>query len=246
MSPSPVTRRAVALIHRKPVHYQVRRSRRARSLGLHVSSGKGLEVVLPWRWTLDDVSRALDEHADWIDRQVDRFDVRHGPTVRELTTGDRVLVLGEPRELRLESLEGGRRRGRVIAEGDALRVLLAPEDRLDPRPALERWLRNLARTHLKARVRDLSRAHGFAPDKVIVGERTTRWGSCSGRGNLSFCYRLVMAPPEVIDAVVLHELCHLRHLNHGPRFHALLDRLCPDHAVRMAWLRDHHDELVIR
>ncbi|MBU0741146.1 M48 family metallopeptidase [bacterium] len=245
MSPTTAARRSVALIHNKPVHYQVRRSRRARSLSLHVSHHKGLEVVLPWRWTLTDVDRALDEHADWIDRQVDQYDVRRGPAVRELTTGHRVLVFGEPCALRLEALDGSRRRGRVSAENGSLRVRLAPEDRLDPRPALELWLRKLARTHLKARVRDLSAAHGFSPGKVIVGERTTRWGSCSSRGNLSFCYRLVMAPPAVIDAVVCHELCHLTHLNHGPRFHALQDRTCPDHRRLMAWLREHHDEMVI-
>jgi len=245
LSPTTTTQRTVALIHNKPVHYQVRRSRRARSLSLNVTQRKGLEVVLPWRWTLSDVDRALDEHADWIDRQVDAFGVRHGPPVRELTTGQRVLVLGEPRELRIEGLDGSRRRGRVSAEDGALLVRLAPEDLLDPRPALERWLRNLARTHLKARVRDLAAPHGFKPGKVIVGERTTRWGSCSSRGNLSFCFRLVMAPPEVIDAVVCHELCHLVHLNHGPRFHVLLDRICPDHGERTEWLREHHDELVI-
>jgi predicted metal-dependent hydrolase len=233
------------LIHNKPVHYRVRRSRRARSLSLHVCPRKGFEVVLPWRWTLADVDRALVEHADWIDRRVDEFGVRHGPTVRELTTGRRIYVLGEPRELRLEPLDGSRRRARVTAEAGALSVRLAPEDRLDPRPAVERWLRRLARTHLKARVRDLSAGHGFRPGKVIVGERTTRWGSCSCRGNLSFCYRLVMAPPEVIDAVVLHELCHLVHLDHGARFRALLDRVCPDHAVRTEWLREHQEELVL-
>ena len=63
MSPPLTTRRSVALIHNKPVHYQVRRSRRARSLSLHVSPRKGLEVVLPWRWTLSDVDRALDERS---------------------------------------------------------------------------------------------------------------------------------------------------------------------------------------
>ena len=63
------------------------------------------------------------------------------------------------------------------------------------------------------------------------------------RGTISYCYRLVMAPPEVIDAVVAHEICHLAHLNHSRRFYALLDKVCPDHRARMKWLVDHHDEL---
>ncbi len=245
MCPSVSERQAVALIHNKPVHYQVRRSRRARRLNLRVSARKGLEVVLPWRWTLADVDHALDVHADWIDRQVEAHGVRHGPVIREMTTGHSVLVLGVPRELYIEALDASRRRAKVTADNDSLRIRLGPDDMLDPKPAVERWLRNLARTHLKARVRDLSILHGFQPGKVIIGERTTRWGSCSNRGNLSFCYRLAMAPPEVIDAVVCHELCHLAHLNHGARFHALLEGICPDHRERMAWLREHHDELFL-
>ena len=59
----------------------------------------------------------------------------------------------------------------------------------------------------------------------------------------AICFRLVMAPPEVIDAVVAHELCHLRHLNHGHRFYRLLKLACPDHVERMAWLREHEGDL---
>ena len=238
-------RKDVALIHEKPVAYSVRRSDRARRLSLQVSPRKGLEVVLPQRWNLQDVQRALTEHADWIDRQVDRYGVRHGPVRPEVTTGSVVFVLGAPRVVRIEPADPTRVRPRVSADRERLSVQLTPEDELDPRPVLQRWLRRLARRHLEDRVGELALRHGFTPGRIIVGERSTRWGSCSSRGNLSFCYRLVMAPPAVIDAVVLHELCHLRHLNHGAGFQALLARLCPDHDERMAWLREHHDLLQI-
>jgi hypothetical protein len=71
----------------------------------------------------------------------------------------------------------------------------------------------------------------------------TRWGSCSLTGTISFCYRLVMADPAVVDAVVVHELCHLRHPDHGPRFRRLVNGLYPDHDLQMAWLRSHGEEL---
>lgn len=234
---------AVTMIQDKPVRYRVRRSDRARRLSLEVSPRRGLEIVLPRRWRFAEVEEVLERHAAWIDHQVDRFDVRMGPRVEELVTGRRLPVLGTEREVVVEGAEPGRARGRVVAEPDRLRVQLTPSDMLDPRPLLERWLRRLARRHIEARVGELSDLHGLFPNKVIVGERTSRWGSCSSRGNLSFCYRLVMAPPEVIDAVICHELCHLRHLNHGPRFKALLSRVCPGHDDLMAWLKDHYDDL---
>ena len=125
----------------------------------------------------------------------------------------------------------------------ALRGALAPADLLDPRPALERWLRVQARVWIEARVAEFAPEVGVEPAGVIVGERRTRWGSCSPRGVLSFCYRLIMAPPPAIDAIVLHELCHLVHLDHSPRFHAVLERHCPDHRRHRAWLRAHESEL---
>ena len=230
---------AVALVDDRPVRYTVRRTARARRLSLQVSRERGLVVVLPWRGTLADVERALREHAAWVARQVARHGVADGPQpCPELVTGHRFLLLGEPHALVVAGADGPRG---SVAHDPATRtvtVRITPQDRLDPRPRLERWLRRLAGRRLRERTAALARETGLVPRRVMVGERTTRWGSCSRRGTVSLCYRLVMAPPWVADAVVLHELCHLRHMNHGPRFRALLARLCPDHAAADAWLRD--------
>jgi len=231
------------LIHGKPVRYRIRRSKRARRLNLHISARAGLEVVLPWRWALRDVESALREHAAWIDRHVEKHGVRHGPQSRELVDGMTLLILGVPRTLSLRPLPEGRVRARVTLADDALIAELPAADLLDPRPALRRWLRRLARARLEERVAHFAELSGFDPRRVIVGERRSRWGSCSSSGTLSFCDRLIMAPPEVIDAVVCHELCHLRHMNHGRGFKALLARVCPDHDRHMDWLRDHHDDV---
>ncbi len=104
-------------------------------------------------------------------------------------------------------------------------------------------MRRFAAEHLRRRAEDLADRTGLRPTRVVVGDRVTRWGSCSRTGTVSFCYRLVMADPAVVDAVVVHELCHLRHPDHGPRFRRLVAALCPDHDLHMAWLRDHGEEL---
>lgn len=231
------------LVLGRPVRYRLRRSRRARRINFHVTRQKGLEVVLPWRWALRDVGEAMSSHAAWIDRAVDTVGVRNGPVRRDLIDGVEIPVLGVPRRLRLGPLPKGRVRARVTLEPECLRAELPPADLLDPRPVLRRWLRRQARAHLEARVAHFADRHGFDPRKVIVGERRSRWGSCSTSGTLSFCERLFLAPPEVIDAVVCHELAHLHHMNHGPRFRSLVRHLCPDHDRHMQWLRDHHDEL---
>jgi predicted metal-dependent hydrolase len=78
---------------------------------------------------------------------------------------------------------------------------------------------------------------------VTVRDTTSRWGSCSRKGNLSFSWRLVLAPPRALETVAVHELCHLRVFGHGPRFRALLAGRIPDHAEHRRWLRRHSEEL---
>jgi len=233
----------VALIGGRPARYRIRRSDRARRVSMRVTSDDGLVVVMPRRCGLSDAGRILAEFDKWIARQLERYGVREGPVRRAVATGRELLVLGEPRRLELAPLPDGRRRARIDMQDGTLSALLAGPDLLDPRPAIERWLRALAREVIVGRVLDLWPQVGRTPRKVIIGDRSTRWGSCSPSGVLSFCYRLVMAPLPVIDSIVLHELCHLPHHDHGPRFQALLTRLCPEHRRHRAWLRAHEGEL---
>jgi len=233
------------LVLGKPVRYRVRRSPRARRIGVQVSAREGLIVVLPKRAPLREAARALALWAEWIDRQVDHHGVRQGPRRVELVTGSPLMILGEPRTLRLQPLPAGRARPQVVLDDAELVLSLPQADLLDPQPVLERWLRRLARAELEARTAHWADVLDLHPAKVIVGERTSRWGSCSRSGTLSFCYRLVLAPPRVIDAIVAHEVCHLAHFDHSARFWALLDSACPWHRDASAWLAAHEDELAL-
>jgi len=233
----------IALVQGQPVRYRVRRSDRARRVHVSVSRREGVVVVLPPRAPRREVAAMLAEVEAWLARQVRIHGVAEGPIRRTYATGSALGILGVPRRLELRPLSSGRRRAREILTDDKLTMELPVAELLDPRPALERTLRRLAGRYLRERVRVLAERIGLAPARVIVGERTTRWGSCSPSGTLSFCYRLIMAPPGVIDAVVAHEICHLRHLNHGRRFQRLVRLACPDHDACMAWLRDHEADL---
>jgi predicted metal-dependent hydrolase len=233
----------VTLINGRPARYRVRRSEQARRLTLRVTHDHGLVVVLPKKWGAAEVARALAEHEEWLDRQLDAYGVRQGPVQRGVATGRLLPVLGEERRLVVSALEEGRQRARIELLGPTLAVQVPAERVLDPRPDLERWLRALAREVITGRVLLLWPEVGVAPAKIVIGERATRWGSCTHGGTLSFSYRLVMAPPEVIDAIVLHELCHLVHFDHSPAFHALLRRVCPVYDARRTWLQAHAGEL---
>ena len=237
-------RHETVLVAGRPVRYRIRRSARARRPAIQVSKRDGVVVVLPRRAPLVEAPRLIAASEAWLDRMVQRHGVADGPLRRDYATGSEIRILGEARRLVLMALPPDRQRPRIGLGETTLVAELRPVDILTPRPVLEKYLRKLARQDLRERVARLAESIGLWPARVIVGERTTRWGSCSGRGTLSFCFRLVMAPPAVIDAVVAHEICHLRHMNHGRRFQRLVTLACPDHDEQMKWLREHEDELL--
>ena len=98
-------------------------------------------------------------------------------------------------------------------------------------------LRKEAKKVLPARLSELARKYSFEYNQVRIKHNVSNWGSCSRKGNINLNLNLMRVPEDLRDYVILHELCHLRHPNHGPEFHALLERLCPDHRSKEKELR---------
>ena len=103
---------------------------------------------------------------------------------------------------------------------------------------LEQWYRKKAREIFTKRVNYFAPQIGKPVNRIAIRGQHTRWGSCSSKGNLNFNYRLLPATPEVIDYVVVHELCHLLHMNHGKEFWNSVEQILPDYKVHKHWLRE--------
>ncbi len=112
-------------------------------------------------------------------------------------------------------------------------------------PALERWYRRAARAEIAPRLERACALAGSSYTKLTIRGQRTRWASCSRTGAMSFNWRLLLAPEEVLDYVVWHEVCHLEVMDHSPRFWALLERWCPDYREQSRWLRRHGQTLVL-
>jgi predicted metal-dependent hydrolase len=106
------------------------------------------------------------------------------------------------------------------------------------------YLAAFARDELARRARPLAARIGHQITRVSVRDTRSRWGSCSAKGNLSFSWRLIFAPEEVVDYVVAHEVAHLAEMNHGPRFWRLVETLAPGNARQRRWLDRHRAELL--
>ena len=110
---------------------------------------------------------------------------------------------------------------------------------------LEKRYRNAARTQFEQRCAYYLPFTGGSYSSITVRDQKTRWGSCSSRGTLSFNYRLIFAPPAVLDYVVIHELCHLTHMNHSKDFWNMVSSVMPDYKIHRKWLKERGRELTL-
>lgn len=204
----------------------------------------GIRVYAPKYLGLREIDGMVRERAEQLlgmQRDVEarlEADRRAHP----VTDGSPILVEGRRLTLRLQR---GARRGGEVA-GDEYRLTL-PEPDSDPavRAAIRATLSALALKRIRARLDHYIPRIGRAPGRVAIRDQKSRWGSCSQKGNLNFNWKLVMAPPEALDYVVVHELCHLHEFNHSPRFWSLVEEQMPDYAVWKKWLKSHTEDLYL-
>lgn len=157
---------------------------------------------------------------------------------------ERRLVLGGTMRYRgrLHRIKLGRHWGRPFASVGEHRIFLADEGMDIARP-LGEFFRGLAKEELPQRVMELAAQFGLRVAKVVIRDQKTRWGSCSTSKVISLNWRLLLAPPEARDYVIVHELMHLKRFDHSPAFWRLVEQACPDFRKQEAWLTRHQDEL---
>jgi predicted metal-dependent hydrolase len=210
-----------------PAWIEWRRSARARRVSLRIDPQSGAVVVtLPMRAAHNAGKALLMDHAHWVSDRLKAL-----PAAVKLCDGAVVPLAGVSHRIRhLPQARGG-----AWISGQEIHVAGAPE--FLPRRVLD-FLRLEARRRLAALAVEKSTLIERTPLRVTVKDTRTRWGSCAPDGSLAFSWRLVMAPEFVQDYVVAHEVAHLRHMNHGPRFWGLVDQLTTHTATAIPWLRN--------
>ena len=204
------------------------RVRRARRYILRVRPDGSLRVTVPSGGSRREAEQFVRKHQRWISRERRRVQVEHAP--REWKHGSDLLLRGET--VRLDVAQNCS--SVVISYGD--RQVSAPAVH-DLRAIVENDLRELATLELIPRLRELAAEHSLTPGTVVVRNQRSRWGSCSGSGNIALNFRLVQMPPHVRDYVLLHELMHMKQQNHSRRFWRLVESVCPGFRDAERWLK---------
>ncbi len=210
-----------------------------KSIALIVEPDGRLVVRAPMRISDADIKHLVKQKERWIrekQKQVKDQSTQSKPKV--YMDGEEFFYLGKSYQLK------------IIADLNPALVLsrkfyLSRRALPKAESMFTEWYREQARSVISDRVKLYAARHGFKYRKIRITSARTRWGSCSSMGNLNFTWRLVMAPPEVIDYVVVHELAHLRFNNHSKNFWILVECIMPDYKQRLKWLKENGQKLTL-
>ena len=213
------------------------RSKR-KTISLIVTQDADLVVRAPLRTSVAYINDLVIRKRAWILQKKAEMSSIPAYTGKQFVEGEEFLLLGNPYPLRIS--------GSILPSvelGDCL-VVRTPSAKAIP-GMLAGWYRLQAQTFIVPRCEALARETGHAPSAIRISHASRRWGSCSTKGTVSFSWRLVLAPQEIIDYVIVHELAHLAHHNHSPRFWSRVRELMPDYRERKEWLRRHERVLCL-
>lgn len=225
-----LSRDELAVAEGAVIAYAIRLSARRRRVAVQVHPDGSVIVAAPLGTSLLELRRFVSERHGWIIKHQARFKAL-AAAPRPLQDGAFLPLLDQHLRLRLRIAP---QRPSIMRVGDELS--LCARDPAGVRPLLETWYRKEALAIAGARLPPYAEAVGRRPARVVVRGQKTRWGSCSARGTISINWRLLLAPASVFDYVLVHELCHLVHANHSPRFWSAVARVLPDYAQRRAQL----------
>ena len=220
-----------------PVHIDhIVRSKR-RTIALIVESDGSVTVRAPLKASDKVILQFVKKHATWVDKKKTEIRAAVPSQSRHYLPGESYLYLGQFYPLEIVKDQ----KGNLLLQ-DGFR--LAESMQASAEKVFQDWYRREAKRIVTGRVQHFAEKHQFQYKKLRISSARTRWGSCSTNGTLSFSWRLIMTPLNVVDYVIIHELAHTVHHNHSKRFWKLVEKLMPDYKERRKLLREYGQQVL--
>lgn len=220
----------------REVNYRLIRSKSAKTLRVRIGPA-GVEVVQPATRKTSEVEAFLLANDAWITAQLERVERLYPVRRPNDSDSGEILYRGVPTPVQIINHAHRQGPAKVVFEQDRLIMIRNGESRTLPARSLENWLRKQARIAIEQQVAVVADKLQRTPRNIYIKDQRTRWGSCSSRQNLSFNWRLIMAPEFVLHYLVTHEVVHLAVPNHSKQFWLTVQSLCPDTERARQWLR---------
>lgn len=234
----------ITLSNNQTIPFTFRKSKRAKNIRLQMDNQGVLTLVVPWFMPKIGAESFIKKHTLWIEKQILKIEKQQElrPKIK-YQNGDLFYYFGD--RVKLAIIPFDKKRPAIKIRDDKMIINLyrgiSREDGVrDIKKSIEKFYRKKAEEVIHDRLQFFNEYYGFRYNRVTLRNQKTRWGSCSMLKNLNFNWRLIMAPIEVIDYVVVHEMCHLKQMNHSFRFWALVAEAIPNYKEVRKWLRNNH------
>ena len=228
-------------LNNRTINYRLKQSYRIRGIRLEIRHDTGLTVVVPRNFKQGQVQDILQKKASWILRHLpDLKPVQMPLFSKEVDHGEKISYMGKNVELVIVS--NGSKSSSAELKDHRICIYLNGRQGSVAR-VLEHWYRSQAEMVFTQKADFHKENMGLGYHSIHIRGQKTRWGSCSPSGNLSLNWKLLLAPEPVIDYVIIHELAHLKHMNHSQKFWDFVSRYCPDWKKHRKWLIMHEQEL---
>jgi len=233
---------AVFSVGEMAVPFTIRKSRRAKNISITVSMD-GVTVTAPGYVSEHEISSFIEKKRKWISQKVSNYEEqkKRKPRETEFVDGENLKFQGD--DFLLQVLEYDGKTTKAALKGDRFvvhlnRGLLLDTRREEVQAKLEQLYRDKAREAVLERLEYFKSKLGVDYNGLRIKDQKTRWGSCSKNGNLNFNWKIVIAPSDIIDYIVVHELCHLLHMNHSKEFWETVASQIPGYKDKKRWLKE--------
>jgi len=210
--------------------------KRRRTVNLKVVSKREINIIAPKHMNIDNVVQFLEKNKRWVKNNIKRFrEPLNRIDVNDRNSRSTILFMGRFYPLIVDGTPG------LQFDGAAFHTNQESSSKL--REMVKTWYKTIATEIIPNKVRDTSLKHKLHARRVRIGRAKTALGTCSGKNELTFSWRLIMCPEFVIDYVVVHELAHTKHHNHSKWFWALVKKMMPGYQIAEAWIKKHIPEI---
>lgn len=221
----------------KKYEYLIIKSKR-KSVSIFVEKDNKIVVKAPLYASTAEVQKLVEKKADWIAKKAEQVKIlQKDKPVHDYISGEIFYYRGKPLTLNL-IVNQDRNRIIVKKQADTLLVVSPTAESDVIKSAIIKWYREQARLVLQQKVSYYQRFIGKSVGDIRIKEQKSRWGSCSNKGNLNFNWKILMADDDIIDYLVVHELCHRLHMDHSKEFWDSVGKIIPDYKTKEKWLKE--------
>lgn len=232
----------------RSIPYSIVRTKR-RTIGITVEITGGVKVSAPLHIDEKQIIEVVENKSSWIiEKLIAAEEIRKDVPIKRFVDGEKLLFLGKEYELKI--VDGDIHDTKVLQQKDTITVHIPKGLQNENRRQLVRetliiWYKKHFSEIVNERIKEYSSLIRVIPCKIVIKDQKTRWGSCSSKGNINLNWRLVLAPVSIIDYVIVHELCHMKVMNHSKDFWKQVELIMPDYIERRKWLKENGHRLML-